>query len=634
MNGMLVILVAAVALVAGYALYGRWLAKSWGVDPKALTPARRMEDDKDFSPASRFSVFSHQFSSICGAGPVTGTIVAMMFGWLPVLLWVLVGGIFFGAVHDFGALYASVKNNGKSLGQLIEKYIGKTGRRLFLLFSWLFCTIVIAAFTSMVAGTFAMTPTASGAVDFTKSYASGCAGTISILFTFVAIAFGWLRRRFNLKGWQEFAVAVAAIVLMFAVGMQFPIYLSANGWIAVVMVYLVFACAMPIQTLKQPRDYLTTIMMVTMIVCAVFGIFALGVRGQATMTAPMVASSATMSKLAANGQYLFPLMFVSVACGALSGFHSLVSSGTSSKQVSNEKDMLPVGYGAMVLESFVGVIAIVTAGIMFSQMNTSGTGALNAGVASTPFQIFAAGIAHGMETIGVNNTIATVFMTMNVSALALTSLDAVARIARSSFQEFFYSSNDAAAATKEQVTGARKVMTNVYFSTAVSLLVGLVLCFGGYLNIWPLFGASNQLLGGMTMITLAVFCKVTGRKGWMLYVPVAFLLCCTFTSLAMSIASCWTAVATYGLFGTIPATATTAAAPVLLTKGLQLLVAVLLVVLGVIVAYNCLKEFFIAKAGSMPDEEPEWSELGRKNVAAAEAEANAPKATAEPQVEA
>ncbi len=623
MNGMLVILVTAVALVCGYVVYGRWLAKSWGVDSKAITPARRMEDGRDFSPATRFSVFAHQFSSICGAGPVTGTIVAMMFGWLPVLLWVLVGGIFFGAVHDFGALYASVKNNGKSLGQLIEKYIGKTGRRLFLLFSWLFCTIVIAAFTSMVAGTFKFTPAASGAVDFTKSYASGCAGTISILLTFVAIAFGWLRKRFDLKGWQEFAVAVASIVIMFAVGMQFPLYLDINGWVAIVMVYLVFASAMPIQTLKQPRDYLTAIMMVTMIVCAVFGIFALAVQGKATMTAPMVASNATMAKLAAGGSFLFPLMFVSVACGALSGFHSLVSSGTSSKQVSNETDMLPVGFGAMVLESFVGVIAIVTAGIMFGDMNTAGTGALNGGVASTPFQIFAAGIARGMETIGVNNTVATVFMTMNVSALALTSLDAVARIARSSFQEFFFNSNDAAAQTTEKVTGVRKVMTNVWFSTAISLLVGLVLCFGGYLNIWPLFGASNQLLGGMTMITLAVFCKVTGRKGWMLYVPVAFLLCCTFTSLVMSIASCWTAVATYGLFGTIPATATTAAAPVLLTKGLQLVVAVLLVVLGVIVAYNCLKELFTVKAGSMADEEPEWSELGRKNVAAAESEAAA-----------
>ncbi len=313
MNGMLVILVAAVALVCGYVLYGRWLAKSWGVDPKALTPARRMEDDKDFSPASRFSVFSHQFSSICGAGPVTGTIVAMMFGWLPVLLWVLVGGIFFGAVHDFGALYASVKNNGKSLGQLIEKYIGKTGRRLFLLFSWLFCTIVIAAFTSMVAGTFAMTTTTAGAVNTAKSYASGCAGTISILFTFVAIAFGWLRRRFDLKGWQEFVVAVAAIVLMFAVGMQFP---SANGWIAVVMVYLVFACAMPIQTLKQPRelphhhhdghhDRLR-------------GLRHLRARrrGQGDHDRPDGRVQRHHGKkLAANGQYLF-LMFVSVACGA------------------------------------------------------------------------------------------------------------------------------------------------------------------------------------------------------------------------------------------------------------------------------------------------------------------------------
>ena len=192
MNGIVIVLIAAVLLVAGYVLYGRWLAKSWGIDPKALTPAKRMEDDKNFTPASRFTTFAHQFSSICGAGPVTGTIAAMMFGWLPVLLWVLVGGIFFGAVHDFGALYASVKNNGKSLAQLIEKYIGRTGRRLFLLFSWLFTIIVIAAFVDMVANTFQAVYTPEGAVDVAKSYAGGAAGTISILFTFVAILFGWI----------------------------------------------------------------------------------------------------------------------------------------------------------------------------------------------------------------------------------------------------------------------------------------------------------------------------------------------------------------------------------------------------------------------------------------------------------
>ena len=592
MNGIVLMLVAAVVLACGYLLYGRWLSNKWGVDAKALTPARRMEDGNSFSPASAFTVFSHQFSSICGAGPVTGTIVAMAFGWLPVVLWVLIGGIFFGAVHDFGALYASMKNNGKSLAQLIEKYIGKTGRRLFLIFSWLFCIIVIAAFTSMVCGTFKYTPAEAGGIDFAKSYAAGCAGTISILFTFVAIAFGWAQRKFNLDGAKEFVVAVVAIVLMFAVGMQFPLYLDLNQWIAVVMVYLVFAGAMPIQTLKQPRDYLTTIMMVVMIVCAVLGIVVLGVNGQATITAPMFTGFSTKSGM------MFPVLFVSVACGALSGFHSLVSSSTSSKQVSNETDAVKVGYGAMVLESFVGVLAIIIAGIMFSDMNTAGTGALNNGVASTPFQIFAAGIARGMQAFGVNGTVATVFMTMNVSALALTSLDAVARIARTSFSEFFAKSNDALAI--EDKSGAMKVLGNPWFATLVTLIPGLALTFGGYLAIWPLFGASNQLLGGMTMITLAVFCKCTGRKGAMLYVPVAFLLCCTFTSLVQSIMGCVTALS-----------AGTAAS--VFNSVLQLVFAILLVVLGLIVAVNCLRELFTKESGSLPDEEPEWSELGRKN---------------------
>lgn len=596
MNGVVLMVVAAAVLAAGYLGYGRWLASKWGVDREALTPACRMEDGKNFSPASAFTVFSHQFSSICGAGPVTGTIVAMAFGWLPVVLWVLVGGIFFGAVHDFGALYASMKNNGKSLAQLIEKYIGRTGRRLFLLFCWLFCLIVIAAFTSMVAGTFKFTPDAAGAVDFAKSYAAGCAGTISILFTFVAMAFGWACRKFNLTGAKQFATGVVLMVAMFAVGMQFPVYFDLNGWIAVVMVYLVFAGAMPIQTLKQPRDYLTSIMMIVMIVCAVLGIVVLGAKGQATITAPVFTGFTSASGM------MFPVLFVSVACGALSGFHSLVSSGTSSKMVENEADAVKVGYGAMVVESFVGILAIIIAGIMFSDMNTAGTGALNGGVASTPFAIFATGIARGMQAFGIDGTVATVFMTMNVSALALTSLDAVARIGRTSFSEFFAASNDALAVESEKA-GAMKVLGNPWFATVVTLLPGLALTFGGYLNIWPLFGASNQLLGGMTMITLAVFCKCTGRKGLMLYVPVAFLLVCTFTSLGMSIAGCVTALQTGGM-------------AVMATSGLQLVFAVLLVALGLIVTGNCLKELRGKEFGSMPDEEPEWSEMGARDYRA------------------
>lgn len=604
MNGIVVVLVAAVVLAAGYLLYGRWLAGTWGIDREALTPARRMEDGKNFSPASCFTSFSHQFSSICGAGPVTGTITAMMFGWLPVLLWVLVGGIFFGAVHDFGALYASVKNNGKSLAQLIEKYIGRTGRRLFLLFSWLFTIIVIAAFVDMVAGTFMTVAGEDGTVDFAASYAGGTAGTISILFTFVAIAFGWINRKFQLSGWRELALAVVLFVAMFAVGMQFPVYLDKNGWFAVIVVYLLFAAAMPIQTLKQPRDYLTSIMMLVMIACAVLGIFVLGVAGEATMTAPMVAD---ISALAANGSYLFPLLFVSVACGALSGFHSLVSTNTSSKQVEKEQDMLPVGYGAMVLESFVGVLAIVVAGIMFTTINTGGAGGA---VVGTPFQIFSQGVARGMTAFGVDSTLATVFMTMCVSALALTSVDAVARIGRLSFQEFFATTNDAAEEAGAGATGVGKVLSNTWVATVLTLALGLALAFGGYTNIWPLFGASNQLLGGMTMITLAVFCKCTGRKGFMLYVPVAFLLVCTFTSLVQSTLGCITALQAQGM-------------AVMATSGLQLVFAILLMVLGVIVAYNCLKEFFGKEAGSLPDEEPEWTQMGRVRCARNDAEAPA-----------
>ena len=583
MNGVLLMVVAAAVLACGYLGYGRWLANKWGVDKEALTPAKRMKDGNSFSPVSAFTAFSHQFSSICGAGPVTGTIVAMAFGWLPVVLWVLVGGIFFGAVHDFGALYASMKNNGKSLAQLIEKYIGKTGRRLFLLFCWLFCIIVIAAFTDMVCKTFMFTPAvdasgaATGAIDFTKSYAAGCAGTISILFTFVAIAFGWAQKKFNLTGAAEFVTGVVLMVLMFAVGMQFPVYLDKFQWFAVVMVYLVFAGAMPIQMLKTPRDYLTSIMMIVMIVCAVLGIVVLGVNGQATITAPVFTGFSTASGM------MFPVLFVSVACGALSGFHSLVSSGTSSKQVEKEQDAVKVGYGAMIVESFVGILAIIVAGIMFSDMNTAGTGALNAGVASTPFQIFAAGISRGMQAFGVDGTLATVFMTMCVSALALTSLDAVARIGRMSFQELF-SVDD-----MEHAEGWRKLFCNTYFSTIITLAFGFLLTQVGYANIWPLFGSANQLLSALVLVTLCVFLKVTGRNNKMLFPPLIIMLCVTFTALVQRLIAMVKAIQT-AASTTIPAGETTWGA-VFIANGLQLIIAILLIVLGITIVVNSFKSY-------------------------------------------
>lgn len=565
MNGLVIVLIGIVCLGAGYLLYGRWLANKWGLDAKAKTPAFTHEDGEDYVPSSKFTVFSHQFSSIAGAGPVTGPILASVFGWVPVLLWLIVGGLFFGAVQDFGALYASVKNEGKSMGMIIEKYIGKTGRKLFMLFCWLFTLLVIAAFTDMVAGTFV----AKGVEGMTEKTANAdaSAASISMLFIVVAIIFGLVQKSIAKAGkkmneWVKAIVAIVLLVAMFAVGMALPIYATKSAWIYIIMAYLFLASVMPMWLLMQPRDYMTTFMLLGMIIGAVPGV---------------VVAHPSMNLNAFNGftlgsgaskQMLFPTLFVTIACGAVSGFHSLVSSGTSSKTISNEKDMPMVGYGAMVVESLLGIVALVVVGAVA----VNGTKP-----AGTPFAIFSTGVAGFLEKLGVPVHVATVFMTMCVSALALTSLDSVARIGRMSFQELFYGdSTDPATMTPVQ-----RVLTNKYFATVITLFFGYLLTLGGYNNVWPLFGSANQLLAAMVLIAIAVFLKTTGRTGWTLYAPMFIMLAVTFTALVQKVIA---------LVGNVVNGKAT-----FLVDGLQLIVAAALMVLGVCVAYSCLKKLFTTK---------------------------------------
>lgn len=383
MNGLVIVLIAIVVLGAGYLLYGRWLASKWGLDPKAKTPAYTHEDGQDYVPSSKLTVFAHQFSSIAGAGPVTGPILASVFGWVPVLLWLLIGGLFFGAVQDFGALYASVKNEGKSMGMIIEKYIGRTGRKLFMLFCWLFTLLVMAAFTDMVAGTFV----GKGVEGMTKAtgYANSAAASISMLFIVVAIIFGLIQKKVGkMKEWVRAVVAIALLVVMFIIGMKLPMYATKSTWIYIVMAYLFLASVMPMWLLMEPRDYMTTFMLLGMIIGAVVGVIA---------EHPTMKLNA-FSGFNVDGSYLFPTLFVTIACGAVSGFHSLVSSGTSSKTISNEKDMPMVGYGAMVVESLLGVIALVVVGAV-AVNGTKPEG--------TPFSIFSTGVA-GFSKIRYSGT--------------------------------------------------------------------------------------------------------------------------------------------------------------------------------------------------------------------------------------
>ena len=574
MNTLVIVLIAAVVLIAAYAFYGRWLAKKWGIDPTAKTPAVRLEDGKDYVPTNGWTVFCHQFSSIAGAGPVTGAIQAAAFGWLPVLLWILIGGVFFGAVTDFGALYASVKNDGKSIGMLIEKYIGKFGRKIFLLFCWLFTLLVIAAFADMVAGTFNAYEVVDGVTQLSESATTnGAAGMISIMFMACAVVLGLAKKKFNISGWKEVVFGLACIVVSFVVGMNFPLTFTKETWSYITFVYIFFAAVLPMWLLKQPRDYMTTFMFCGMIAGAVIGLFV----AHPTMNLP-VFTGFTNDKLG----NLFPILFVTVACGAVSGFHSLVSSETSSKTVENEKDMLKVGYGAMVLESLLAVIALCVAGAAAASDGTAAVG--------TPFQIFSRGVAGFFEMFGVPVYVATSFMTMCVSALALTSLDAVARIGRMSFQELF-SVDD-----MEHAAPWRKLLCNTYFSTIVTLLCGYVLTKIGYANIWPLFGSANQLLSALVLLTLCVFLKVTGRSNKMLFPPLIIMFCVTFTALVQRFMAMVKAIQNAAAV-TIPAGETTWGA-VFIANGLQLIIAVLLIALGLVIVVNSTKSLVNSKSNS------------------------------------
>ena len=555
-----ILLIAAVCLIAAYALYGRWLAKKWGIDPKAKTPAVLHNDGQDYVPTDGWTVFAHQFSSIAGAGPVTGAIQAAAFGWLPVLLWIVLGGIFFGAVTDFGALYASVKNDGKSMGLLIEKYIGKAGRKLFLGFCWLFCLIVIAAFADMVAGTFDAYVVTDGVRTLSENATvNGAAGSISLFFILFAVIFGVVQHKVKFTGWKEVVFGLVCTVLAFVCGMNCPVILGKEMWVYIAFIYIFLAAVLPMWFVMQPRDYMSTFMFVGMIAGAVLGL----IFAHPDMNLPAFTGFRNE-----NLGTLFPILFVTVACGAVSGFHSLVSSGTSSKTISNEKDMLKVGYGAMVLESLLAVVALCVAGAAASADGTAAAG--------TPFQIFSSGVAGFLEMFHIPVFVAQSFMTMCVSALAFTTLDSVARIGRMSFQELF-SVDD-----MEHAEGWRKVLCNKYFSTLITLVFGFILTQVGYDNIWPLFGSANQLLSALVLITLCVFLKVTGRELRTLVPPFVIMLIVTFTALVQRFISLVQVLS--------------AGAGTFMVEGLQLIVAVLLMILGVTIVVTSGKELVRSKA--------------------------------------
>ena len=554
MNGIIIMIFAIVVLVAGYIFYGKWLAKKWGVDPNRKTPAYEMQDGVDYVPTDKQVVFGHQFASIAGAGPINGPIQAAVFGWVPVLLWCLIGGIFIGAVQDFSSMYASVRNKGRSIGVIIELYVGKVGKRLFLLFVYLFSMLVIAAFADIVAKSFGVNAGADASIQLANSQVA----TVSTLFIVVAVAFGIFLKTVKPGTTVNTIVSIVLLILCIAVGYLCPfLKFSTNVWLYLVFLYILIASVTPVQYLLQPRDYLNSYLLVAMIAAAVIGIFV----SNPTMNLP-----AFTGFTAATGS-MFPILFVTVACGAVSGFHSLVSSETASKQVKNENDMLPISYGAMLVEVLLAVIAIIAAGAVADAM----TGALPSG---TPQQIFSTAVASFLSGIGIPNQLSFTLISLAVSAFALTSLDSVARVGRLSWQELFLDDDE----DEASMASWKKILTNKWVATIIVLIPSYLLGQVGYAEIWALFGSANQLLSVLALAAVAVFLKKTNKDNKMMFIPMFFMLAVTVVALIQLV---WGNIANFGK-----------AKISVMGQSLQIIFAVLLLALAIIVVVDCCKKLF------------------------------------------
>ena len=525
MNAVVILLVGCAILIAGYVFYGKWLAEQWGVDPNRTTPAHELEDGNDYVPAKAPVLMGHHFSSIAGAGPINGPIQAAVYGWVPVMLWVLIGGIFFGAVHDFGALFASVRNKGQSIGEVIAESIGPRAKKLFLTFSYLTLILVVAAFASIVANTFKATYDESGALDKVASSANASTAMISILFILIAIVFGMMVYRRNASLVVSTVVGVLAIVACMAIGYNWhPIYLSGSTWMIIVGIYIAIASVTPVWILLQPRDYLSSFLLYGMMIIAVVGI----VGAHPTLSIPAFTGFVDNAEYGSGVSLgsLFPALFVTIACGAISGFHSLVGSGTTAKQLDKEGDARPIAYGGMLIECARALISLCAVGYIWSEYVPGGI--------TTPTAVFATGISRMCATIpflaGAQNVIYSMLI-LAVSAFCLTSLDTATRLARYMFQEFWLEPGQ----TYKDATGFKKVVTNPYVATIITVVLGIALGMTGYAKIWALFGAANQLLAALGLLAVAAWLGTMGKNNKMFLFPMAFMLIVTIVSLCQTI---------------------------------------------------------------------------------------------------
>ncbi|KUJ91782.1 MAG: carbon starvation protein CstA [Thermoanaerobacter thermocopriae] len=504
MSAIILLISAIILFVLAYIFYGGWLAKQWGLQPDNNTPAHTKYDGVDYVPAKAPVLLGHHFASIAGAGPINGPIQAAIFGWVPATLWILLGGIFLGGAHDFGSLLASLRHKGKSIGDIIQANVGLTAKRLFLLFSWSTLVLIVAAFTNIVADTFVSTPQAA---------------TASLLFILFAVVFGFAVCRRNAPLGLSTVLGVAALALSIWIGYIAPLSLPKTTWIIILAVYIVAASVMPVWILLQPRDYLNSFLLYGMMIGGVVGILLYNPRIQLP----------AFTSFKVGTQYLFPMLFITIACGAISGFHSLVASGTTAKQLDKEGDAKLIGYGSMLIESTLAIISIITAAYLtqdkFAELIKFG-----------PTNVFADGLGTFMASFGINQVVGKTFAALAVSAFAMTTLDTATRLGRFAFQEFFENISESGE-TVASSNPVAKFFSDRYVASVITVVISIVLAFTSWKAIWPIFGAANQLLAAVALLAVAAWLANAGRNNKMLIIPMIFMFIVTLTALVLLIQS-------------------------------------------------------------------------------------------------
>ncbi len=517
MTALLIIIAAIALLFCGYVFYGSWLAKQWGIDPTRKTPAVEKEDGVDYVAAKPAVLMGHHFSSIAGAGPINGPIQASVFGWLPVFLWCVIGGIFFGGLQDFGSLFASIRHDGKSVGEIIKDSMGARAKKLFIIFALLVLILVIASFVNVVAGTFASDHfgiTTGAAVTGTETTA-----IISLLFIILAIIYGIITNKAGLSIVPATIIGLVGVVVSVIIGLNVGFAMTRTAWIVAIGIYIAVASLVPVWILLQPRDYLSSYLLYFMMALAVIGIIVAAVTKTASFDIPVFTGWKT------GIGTLFPALFITVACGACSGFHSLISTGTSSKQLDNEKNAKAIGYGSMLIESALGIVSLIAVGMVYQKYL--------AGEFGSPSAAFAAGIGimFGNEGSTQYKTIYAL-LTLAVSVFALTSLDTGTRLSRFMFSELFLKEEEA---TWKDAKGVRKLLAHPMFGTTIMVVIGCILGGLKLSAIWGLFGAANQLLAGLALMAVATWLGNVGKNNKMFYIPMTFMLVATLTSLVLTI---------------------------------------------------------------------------------------------------